>query len=612
MINITEQNKSQCCGCNACGDACAKQAITFKTDIEGFWYPEVNKDLCTDCGLCEKVCPVINIEALKKNDFKEPLCYAAMHKNLEVRFDSTSGGLFSAFAEKFYRDGGYVGGAIANPDGSVKQFISNDKNDLHAIRRSKYEQSNLEGFFKQVKELLNKGEKVVVCGAPCQMTALRSYLRKDYENLLILDFVCRGINSPFINKCYASYLESKHNSKIVESRAKSKELGWDRLTFKARFKNGEIEFQTKDNSLATRGYLQTGAYCRPSCYECKFKGFPRIADISLADFWGIKEIVPEMYDNIGTSLVLINSEKGKRFFDTISQKIKAVELPYETALKGNPALTKPLTSAKIDRKAFFEDAHKLPYDELAKKYFNLPTGKHSFKDFLKQCYRLAREIKNIGPWYRPYARWQFIQYNFLYKNIKTNFWSLGYLFPRTFDTIKISRKAKIVLNAPFYIGHKHYSKSHVETQFMVEDGAHVEVNERWGFMPGSDIEVFKNAKLIINEAEFPTNGGTNVNFNLICGDKIEIGYNVMIGRNVTIRDNNGGHYLNMQGYKNTRPVKIGNHVWLCEGCTIMPGAKIGDGAVIGAHAVVYGSIPPNSMAVGNPAKVVETNIEWKY
>jgi coenzyme F420-reducing hydrogenase beta subunit len=183
MINI--QNKVDCCGCNACGDVCAHHAITFKTDIEGFWYPEVDTGKCTDCGLCEKVCPIINIKDLKKNDLPQSICYAAEHKNLEVVFDSTSGGLFSALADIMYKGGGYVGGAVFNDDFSVRQYISNDKADLPRLRSSKYLQSRLDGFYVQVRDLLKKGEKVLVCGSPCQMAALRAFLRKDYENLII-------------------------------------------------------------------------------------------------------------------------------------------------------------------------------------------------------------------------------------------------------------------------------------------------------------------------------------------------------------------------------------------------------------------------------------------
>ena len=213
MIQIVD--KSECCGCNACGDVCTHEAITFQTDIEGFWYPVVDKDKCIDCGLCEKVCPIINIDVLKKNDFEKPICYAAEHKNIEVVFDSTSGGLFSALADIMYKDNGFVGGAIFNDDFSVRQYISDDKCDLLKLRSSKYLQSNCEGFYKQVREYLKSGEKVLVCGCPCQMAAMRAFLRKDYENLIIVDFICRAIDSPKAWRKYLDTFDERYESKVV-------------------------------------------------------------------------------------------------------------------------------------------------------------------------------------------------------------------------------------------------------------------------------------------------------------------------------------------------------------------------------------------------------------
>lgn len=187
---IDKLAKNECCGCNACGDICPNESISFNKDEEGFLYPHINYETCIQCNLCEKVCPIINIDDLKKNDFEKPKCYAAVHKNLHVRFDSTSGGVFSAFAKKAYQEKAFVGGAVWNEDWSVSQYISNNKKDIERLRSSKYIQSNAIGFYAKVKKLLKSGEKVVVCGTPCQMAALRSFLGKPYEKLLIIDLVC--------------------------------------------------------------------------------------------------------------------------------------------------------------------------------------------------------------------------------------------------------------------------------------------------------------------------------------------------------------------------------------------------------------------------------------
>jgi acetyltransferase-like isoleucine patch superfamily enzyme len=166
------------------------------------------------------------------------------------------------------------------------------------------------------------------------------------------------------------------------------------------------------------------------------------------------------------------------------------------------------------------------------------------------------------------------------------------------------------LNARLCIGGKKFRKSKLETRLLVDNGGTLIVDSPFGFGFGSDIEIFKGGTLIIKKGIL--GGGINTKGTIICSERIEIGYHVMIGRNVTIRDNNGDHYLSQQGYKKSRPVIIGNHVWLCEGSTIMAGVKIGDGAIIGAHSVVYNNVPAYSLVSGNPAQVVETNIFWKY
>lgn len=601
MINITD--KSQCCGCNACGDVCAKHAITFKTDLEGFWYPEVNKDLCIDCGLCEKVCPVINIKELKKNDYEKPKCYVAEHKNLEVVFDSTSGGLFSALADIMYKSKGYVGGAVYNEDFSVKQYISADKADLEKLRSSKYLQSNLEGFFSQVKELLKAEEQVLVCGCPCQMTALRSFLRKDYENLIIVDFICRGINSPKIWRKYLDTYEERYGSKVVYVKSKSKELGWRNLTQKTILADGQVHYEKKNENLYTIGYLRTGAYCRPSCYECKFKGYPRIADISIADFWGVERIQQSKIKdkNLGLSLVMVNSQKGEKYFEKVKSRLNFLEVPFGTIEVGNPSLNLPVAKPKVDRKLFFEDADRMTFTELANKYF--PKKETiTLKQKVVRSLLYIKSILHITQ-LKPKPIYQFFKYNTMREILSGNV-----IIPTPYCVISIGENATIKKTGITILGNKlKFRKSHLETRLVVDNGGTLILGPNLKIGYGSDIEVFSGATL-----EFKGDGGSNIGLTCICGDHIVFGKGVMIGRNCTVRDNNGSHYINRQGYKNTVPVIIGDKAWLCEQCTIMNGVKVGAGAIIGAKSFVITNVPANAMVSGHPAKVVDTDVLWKY
>ena len=377
-------DKTQCCGCNACGDICAHHAITYQTDIEGFWYPIVDETKCTNCGLCEKICPELNIASLKKNDFDKPVqTIAAINKRMDVRWNSTSGGAYTAFAEVMLDQGGYVSGAIYNEDFSVRNYISNNQNDLEKLRSSKYLQSNAEGLFAKIRSLLKAGEKVLACGTPCQMAALRSFLRKDYENLIIVDFICRGVNSPKVYRKYLDSLERKFGGKVVYVKAKNKELGWRNLTRKVTFDNGKSYYGVSMEDDFRRGY-HTNVFCRPSCYSCQYKGFPRIADITIADYWGIEKVDKNLDNNIGTSMILLNSKKGITYFDKVKDRLEWRETAFESILGGNMALIKSISPAKINRTQFFEDLDKGTFDDVVKKYFPLCSNRNQlFKVKLK-------------------------------------------------------------------------------------------------------------------------------------------------------------------------------------------------------------------------------------
>lgn len=601
MIDIKDKN--DCCGCCACVDSCPKNAISLAVDNEGFWYPKVDIKLCIDCGLCDKVCPELHVDELKKNDYNEPKCFAAINESLDVRFDSTSGGLFSALADKIYKDGGYVGGAIFNPDFSVRHFISNDKKDLPALRSSKYLQSDASGLYKEVKRLLKQDEKVLVCGTPCQMAALRSFLGRDYDNLIIVDFICLGINSPKIFRKYLDYLEREHKSKVIYFKAKNKELGWRQLTSKIVFENGVVHYDTKDTSYFTKGYIGTHAYSRPSCYECKFKGFPRMADITIADFWGAEKAVGQEYDNdLGTSLVLVNSHKGEEYYNSI--KKKSTPVPIDSIKGGNRALFHPISYPNIDRVQFFVDLDKYDFDIVAKRY--IVSSSLSAKDKIKNVLRFLNAIR-VHCGFNVVNIMRNIKLNFFTKNIQGSIFKGVYIIATPYTILNISKKAKLNINGSVVIGSKRIKSSKLETRFLVEDGGTF-TSGSCNIGYGSDVQVFKNAELVIG------NGcASNINTTIICGDSIELGSGVMVGRNVTIRDNNGGHYLAMRGYKTTKPVVIGEHSWLCESSTIMQGTKLGTGVIVGGGAFVQGGkFKSHTVLSGNPAKVVDENVYWKY
>lgn len=604
MIKIVR--KEDCCGCNACGDVCAKQAITFKTDNEGFWYPEVDVEKCVDCGLCEKVCPIIQAEQLKKNDFEIPKCFAAQNKNLESLFNSTSGSAFAAFAEKIYKDKGYVGGAVFNDDYSVKQIISNDKTDLEQLRNTKYVQSNSEGFYAQVQKLLKDGNKVLVCGLPCQMAAIRSFLRKDYENLIIVDMICLGINSPRILPAYLHWKEEQHGSKLVYYKAKNKELGWRQLTTKMVFENGDVEYDKRDTNYFTHGFIATHAFARPSCHECKFKGTPRIADITIGDFWGAERYVGKEYDHdLGTSVILINSLKGLDFFEKARASFRSVDIDYEAVRKGNRALDISIPRPTLDRTELYKDLTKLPFKEFADKYIKLPaeqkpSAKRKIKNLLSFGYGCLRASRfSIRTWI------QNIYYNLLCKQFSTNILAGKFIIINKHCVLDISKTAKIILDGCLLFGVKRVKGSKLESRLMVEKNATMNIGGGY-ILYGADIEVFPGATLDLgHDSRF------NIGATIICGDHIHIADNVSFGRNVIVRDNSGEHFMSRKIFKNKRPVTIGQHSWITEQCLVMPGSKIGVGVIVGAGSIVQGKLPNFTLATGRPAVVVDEDIFWK-
>lgn len=606
MIQI--QNKVDCCGCNACGDICAHNAISFKTDNEGFWYPDVDMQKCIDCHLCEKVCPILNKdEYTTMGGFVKPRTYAIAHKNIEVRFDSTSGGAFTALAEEMFKQGGFVGGAIYNDDWSVSQFLTSNKNDLPRLRSSKYLQSHCDGFYKAVKEALKTGRPVLVCGTPCQMAALYRYIQKPYDNLILVDFICRGIASPLYFKKWIEYLEKKHGSKAVFYKAKSKELGWRKLSTRIEYANKDVDIIAGDDNPWLKMQYKVPEACRPSCFNCPFKGFPRTSDITVGDLWAEKGSIPQSLDgDLGTSIVFANNVKGETFLSKCLKKTEYQEFSYDIAAKGNYHLENPVKHSAYNRDEFFSDLND-SFEKCIEKY--IPEMQHSnftAKEKIKNVVIFLNCVRNVSG--LSVSTWsKNIWYNLFSKKVENSILRRVFFVIHKNSTISISKGGKLILRSTLHFGTKKVKGSTLDSRLLIEDGGKLIIyggNYFIGY--GADIEVFKNAKLEIGGGI-----GSNIGLTIICGNRISIGRNTGCGRNVTIRDNNGGHAISIRGYKNTLPVIIKEHVWLTESCTIMPGTVIETGAIIGARSVVSGHIPGSCIVSGDPAKVVEKNVYWK-
>lgn len=307
----------------------------MEKDGEGFLYPVVDDAVCVECGLCIKHCPIMT-DAPRCS---EPKVYAAKYKDKETAFKSTSGGLFVPIAKDILSNGGVVFGCAYDENLVAKHIAVENENELYRLQSSKYVQSDTREIYEQVKNLLKSGRKVLFSGTGCQVAGLRTFLSKDYDNLLTVDIVCHGVPSPELFKNYIGYMGKKLGGSLTSYNFRNKEKrGWD-LYYKAEnAKKSKSDYGFFDPYY--NAFLRCKTY-RESCYECKFANKNRVGDITLADYWGIQKFHPEFFDENGVSLVLVNTEKGKNCLDTIKQQLEIIESDYDKASVMNSNLVHP-------------------------------------------------------------------------------------------------------------------------------------------------------------------------------------------------------------------------------------------------------------------------------
>lgn len=328
-------SKSKCTGCHACYSICPKQCISMQADENGFLYPKIDKEKCIECGLCEKACPLLNEK--KQNDGGS--AYACINTNDRARMKSSSGGVFSLLAENIIENGGSVLGAAFDENLDVSHIEIRKKEELDLLRGSKYVQSRIGESYKKVKEYLESGRLVLFSGTPCQIGGLKNYLNKDYENLLTVDIICHGVPSPSVWQKYLGYLK-----KVCGSAADCKSLptfrdkseGWKRYAVYIILRNGNCISEYHNDNLFMKSFLKNYSL-RDSCYNCYYKTVERESDITLADFWGVEVVAPDMFDDKGTSLVFVNSDKGNKIFERIADKMIYRSVDVSEAVKYNSA-----------------------------------------------------------------------------------------------------------------------------------------------------------------------------------------------------------------------------------------------------------------------------------
>lgn len=351
---ITLSNNQDCAGCEACIQACPTTCITPRKDSEGFTYPSFDISRCINCNLCQKVCPQL-VPDLAKTPI---LTLAAVHQNQTVRLESSSGGVFSALAEKIIEEGGIVYGAAFNDNWEVIHIGVDCMDKIKLLRSSKYVQSKIGKTFIDVKSQLNSKRLVLFTGTPCQISGLRLFLRKTYPNLLTIEVACHGVPSPLIWDTYLQHFKKKNNIGSIQFRDKSR--GWSNYRFRILDLNKKTIYQKKNVYDPYMSCFLRHLSVRPSCFNCKSKAGVSDADILLGDLWGCDELSPKFDDNFGTSLVLVYSDNGKELLQKIN--IKTHKIDYNAAIAHNPAIIRSIMPSE-QRQLFwaeFADA-KDPY-----------------------------------------------------------------------------------------------------------------------------------------------------------------------------------------------------------------------------------------------------------
>ena len=376
MLNLPDHNN--CIGCGNCQSVCPTKCISLKEDKEGFQQIYISMDKCVHCLQCEENCPIIKYQPSKNRQATNIKVYACHHINPEVQTKSSSGGFFTALCETFFSiyPNAIIYGAVLQEDLSVKHDSANNITEIQKFVGSKYLQSDITEALPSIKKNLKNNQYVLFTGTPCQIAALYTYLKKDYQHLFTSEVICHGVPSALHFRKQNEYWLNMYGKEIKNIHFRSKYICWAIPMTKYTFNDNSMRyFRTEENSFMAAFYSSLNL--RRSCYVCNYASIPRFGDFTMGDFWKIKSSHFFSFREIvnGISLVLCNNEKADKLFSSICKKLKFESSSLDRAIQGNIHLIKPTKKDLKERELFFHDIQVLPLNSILEKYNHISMRK---------------------------------------------------------------------------------------------------------------------------------------------------------------------------------------------------------------------------------------------
>lgn len=506
--------------------------------------------------------------------------YVVHHKQLEQRMDGSAGGAFSALLETVAKEGYYFCGTVYDDQLHVHHKVTNNPEEISELAGYKLVQSDCAEALLQIEQLLKKGEKVLFCGTPVQCDELRN-LVGDIESLILVDV----IHSPFVAQSlfdkYTEEMAAANNAKVTHIRFYNKEHIYNRSK-RVTLDNGRtLYFYEKDDF---DDLVDTGRFSIQESSDEQYTSLDeRVGDITIGSYRLNKD-----NDGLGYSYLSVNSQKGAELFEKTRKRlvidVDGDGVDIDAIRYRNGKCVSHINTEEIENKSLYQLAHAKEKNTIRQRIIN------RVRPFV---YGL------LAARWNPFVYAKFIRLNFFTKGVHVDYENKGFIYLTGHCAVKLVKGFSIELHGPLTLGTRRIKESRQETRLRMEKGARLLVKHNCTFGAGSNVEIYKNAFLEVG------NISSNAELNIICGLHIKTGDTCNIARNATIRDTSG-HLIALPGYKMARPIEIGNHTWICTESVIMPGVKIGDGAIVGACSYVTKNVEPFTLVQGSPAQPVGT------